>query len=238
MLYCDDKVCAQRLSASSEFARTLSGLLQPHCRVLNAFRHHRNSHDDHPIEIAVDVAVLNAFRHHRNSHNAATKMSVDILKVLNAFRHHRNSHKSRLPRRAAGRWCSTPFGIIGIRTCRLSGSPTCGSVLNAFRHHRNSHQSAPLATRPYVCAQRLSASSEFAHELRRRVGRVLNVLNAFRHHRNSHIVKREHQVRALLCSTPFGIIGIRTRRVRYAPRTESPVLNAFRHHRNSHFVSR
>src|SRR5688500_20336788 len=82
--------------------------------------------------------------------------------------------------------CSTPFGIIGIRTLLLS-YPLAQTVLvlNAFRHHRNSH----LGTHPtYWCHQ--------------------DVLNAFRHHRNSH----SHSP----CSVRRGFL----------------VLHAFRHHLN------
>ena len=60
--------------------------------------------------------------------------------------------------------CSTPFGIIGIRT-RHQGR-------HLFHRRR--------------CAQRLSASSEFAHKTMAEI-------------------KTSDE-----CSTPFGIIGIRT----------------------------
>jgi hypothetical protein len=41
------------------------------------------------------------------------------------------------------------------------------------------------------------------------------------------------QVFSSMCSTPFGIIGILTRR-RWQAKAREDVLNAFRHHRNSH----
>ncbi len=130
---------AQRLSASSEFSLHLDGVRKQIKLVLNAFRHHRNSH-----------ARREGFRTQGN-------------RVLNAFRHHRNSHKIRPCNANRVRPCSTPFGIIGILTpkshrdrcsyrCaqRLSASSEFSpayiglnspftNVLNAFRHHRNSH---------------------------------------------------------------------------------------------------
>src|SRR5205085_11511549 len=60
-------------------------------------------------------------------------------------------------------------------------------VLNAFRHHRNSH--TPISHKPtaeILCAQRLSASSEFSRMYREVFRLTANVLNAFWHHRNSH----------------------------------------------------
>ena len=39
--------------------------------------------------------------------------------VLNAFRHHWNSHTTEYEVVEQARWCSTPFGIIGILTARV-----------------------------------------------------------------------------------------------------------------------
>src|SRR6266511_640107 len=83
--------CAQRLSASSEFSRQRPASLCGQQSVLNAFRHHRNSHLPSLYHHA-SLSVLNAFRHHRNSHS---RSKTDFLPVLQ---------------------CSTPFGIIGILT--------------------------------------------------------------------------------------------------------------------------
>ena len=184
--------------------------------------------------------MLNAFRHHRNSHSTGRAPACAPPQVLNAFRHHRNSHAHEDFVYLRGCPCSTPFGIIGIRTrsitfdtylcpCaqRLSASSEFARsfqagavrdvrVLNAFRHHRNSHGSSfPNRTCP-SCAQRLSASSEFAPLFWCGVPQQPLVLNAFRHHRNSH-AEFMHQPRvSLVCSTPFGIIGIRTNKLRQA----------------------
>jgi len=131
-------------------------------------------------------------------------------------------------------------------------------VLNAFRHHRNSHTPTrdPIA-RFGQRAQRLSASSEFAPDSDSRGGPNHPVLNAFRHHRNSHDCLNWMEAHHYPCSTPFGIIGIRTHQrhilisgdasaqrlsasSEFAPRQLltaarlAAVLNAFRHHRNSH----
>jgi len=107
--------------------------------------------------------------------------------------------------------CSTPFGIIGIRTA------------NRF-----------LAIASVSSAQRLSASSEFAlHSatftqtalprcstpfgiigirtlIEQQTKLSYQVLNAFRHHRNSHRACGFQSKQFRVCSTPFGIIGIRT----------------------------
>jgi len=155
---------AQRLSASSEFSlicfaqdaihfdgcstpfgiigilTSSPGIGTLYRGVLNAFRHHRNSHSQRPADAEVLRSVLNAFRHHRNSHSNRTSswrrrlISAQRLSassefslghqietdsnphVLNAFRHHRNSHTEGQSVSSRGRRCSTPFGIIGILT--------------------------------------------------------------------------------------------------------------------------
>jgi len=63
-----DAESAQRLSASSEFTLNIRTKHHPVTGVLNAFRHHRNSHRLVGADGRVRNAVLNAFRHHRNSH--------------------------------------------------------------------------------------------------------------------------------------------------------------------------
>ncbi len=65
--------CAQRLSASSEFSRRKLSSHANEFDVLNAFRHHRNSHVLGQNTERVALFVLNAFRHHRNSHGLAHK---------------------------------------------------------------------------------------------------------------------------------------------------------------------
>src|SRR6266852_1675509 len=49
-------------------------------RVLNAFRHHRNSHSRLHRASAPTPHVLNAFRHHRNSHSVETEKTVSPIK--------------------------------------------------------------------------------------------------------------------------------------------------------------
>src|SRR5688500_20252475 len=61
------------------------------------------------------------------------------MQVPGAFRDHRNAHR-------------VEDGRARLKT----------QVLNAFRHHRNSHRSGNTQTASITCAQRLSASSEFA----------------------------------------------------------------------------
>ena len=158
------------------------------------------------------LRVLNAFRHHRNSHTCSALLSKGLIRgaqrlsassefslsrrrwarcssqVLNAFRHHRNSHLLGGNAVARAIMCSTPFGIIGILT---------GVTFHVSKENQ--------------CAQRLSASSEFSRPPPQRSCQRRNqVLNAFRHHRNSHAAENVFRIAELL------------------------VLNAFRHHRNSH----
>ncbi len=107
--------------------------------MLNAFRHHRNSHDDLDnalggmltcstpfgiIGILTRAAVacreekrcvLNAFRHHRNSHASmigpvALSLSAQRLSASSEFSH------TELGWLDGDAECSTPFGIIGILT--------------------------------------------------------------------------------------------------------------------------
>src|SRR5688572_23027854 len=160
---CNSDSCAQRLSASSEFALllTLGGSLRTAC----AQRLSASSEFAHP-KVGSPTRrndVLNAFRHHRNSHFSPLLKEVLCQQVLNAFRHHRNSHTILLYHHLPVTLCSTPFGIIGIRTIRsltADAGPTS--------------------------AQRLSASSEFALVVATVPTADREVLNAFRHHRYSH----------------------------------------------------
>src|SRR6185312_10924327 len=155
--------------------------------------------------------------------------------------------------------CSTPFGIIGIHTIAEERElPDC-PVLNAFRHHWNSHSLFQPRKLPTPCAQRLSASLEFTLF---RIFLIVSqrlVLNAFRHHWNSHALPVTLFTSIVLCSTPFGIIGIHTHKAaghstKCLVLCSTPfgiigihtlsrdngylvfwcVLNAFRHHWNSH----
>jgi hypothetical protein len=122
-------------------AGTLVSKIDAHnIAVLNAFRHHRNSHlgisavslsisrCSTPfgiigilthLDLVQSVSedfVLNAFRHHRNSHPNPALLATSYQNVLNAFRHHRNSHSLITDIFPTIDRCSTPFGIIGILT--------------------------------------------------------------------------------------------------------------------------
>ena len=84
--------------------------------------------------------------------------------------------------------CSTPFGIIGIHT-HAKGTAHEGSDLECSTPFGiiGIHTDLPLAAIfLLLCAQRLSASSEFTQAGHRRAAHQGLVLNAFRHHRNSH----------------------------------------------------
>src|SRR5687767_13746967 len=115
---------------------------------------------------------------------------------------------------------------------------------------------------PFNRAQRLSASSEFAHPTCASVhefsnsAQRLSASSEFAHrvygtHARNEMCSTPFRITGIrtrgvddalrvsfLCSTPFGIIGILTL-VRLSP-TDAPiaVLTAFRHHRNSHTVLR
>ena len=110
--------CAQRLSASSEDSLYSHLFLErANNKVLNAFRHHRKTHQRNlsteakpifecstPFGIigrltfssrsihAKQSAVLNAFRHHRKTHATFRPLLNRYRNVLNAFRHHRKTH--------------------------------------------------------------------------------------------------------------------------------------------------
>ena len=135
--------------------------------------------------------------------------------MLNAFRHHRNSHlragaiyrafigsAQRLSASSEFSPCASSLTKSAIKCAQRLSASSEFSPPNLAKHiQRNS------------CAQRLSASSEFS--LSGDAGNLsrLLVLNAFRHHRNSHsyITISRNQI-FIRCSTPFGIIGILTRR--------------------------
>ena len=134
--------------------------------------------------------------------------------VLNAFRHHRiGTTLAICASRQDAAVCSTPFGITEVGTLdrqpartrvigaqRLSASQRSAhrhgsrrrrapAVLNAFRHHRGRHLSvAATVSVGAWCAQRLSASQRSARSTAAR--------------RRS----------AAVCSTPFGIKEVGTRR--------------------------
>ncbi len=77
--------------------------------MLNAFRHHRNSH-------LQERFVLNAFRHHRNSH-VLLGAAVYVLGLCSTpFGIIGILTDSRVQKSVVVLLCSTPFGIIGILT--------------------------------------------------------------------------------------------------------------------------
>ena len=229
------------------------------------------------------VDVLNAFRHHWNSHSVLIRMitgsATGRAQRLSASLEF--AHAPKTITRPTKALCSTPFGIMEFALEKDAAARGRDSVLNAFRHHgiRTSIQ-APIVFIA-ACAQRLSASLEFAQRGVTIIGHRLRVLNAFRHHWNSHkggfgiqfLLLRcstpfgimefaqfpddRHRglfecstpfgimefapgyatfdvFKILLCSTPFGIIGIRTSRDARRHHAREGVLNAFRHHWNSH----
>ena len=121
--------------------------------------------------------------------------------VLNAFRHHRNSHRRKPRAITSKRPCSTPFGIIGIRTYYSWTDPTntftCSTPFGIIGIRTGRATCASVAT---FSAQRLSASSEFAHAFCATLREGVNVLNAFRHHRNSHNAPPRRRGCGLVCA--------------------------------------
>ncbi len=107
--------------------------------------------------------MLNAFRHHRNSH--ITKWTTPLARMDGAQRLSASSEFSHLPSRAlcSNYTCSTPFGIIGILTkARVKPNiiiSTCSTpfgIIGILTEY--SHTFPPASS----SAQRLSASSEFS----------------------------------------------------------------------------
>src|SRR5688500_1882341 len=111
------------------------------------------------------------------------------LPVLNAFRHHRNSHD----------WCYRRTSSRDLSAQRLSAS-------SEFAPRHASHLLVPPRR-----AQRLSASSEFA--LAFSLQYAAWVAGAQRLSASSEfarLVLPPYKKARTMCSTPFGIIGIRT----------------------------
>src|SRR5258708_2515617 len=109
--------------------------------VLNAFRHHRNSH----LPPSLDPSFPLRDQHLSASSDFTQNHCLYInrsLSVYNPFRHYRNSHTNDYPIFVPLLACSTLFAIIEIPTNTPSSAQS-----------------------PALRAQRLSASSEFTHVL-------------------------------------------------------------------------
>ena len=89
--------------------------------VLNAFRHQRICHRHGSRDLSALPQVLNAFRHQRICHDCIYRLfQCQPVRVLNAFRHQRICH-TRIPIASAiAIKCSTPFGIKGFVTTKVS----------------------------------------------------------------------------------------------------------------------
>ena len=179
--------------------------------MLNAFRHHRNSHYDTPPAFGVGDPCSTPF----GIIGIHTRVIGEPL--------------------GEGIGCSTPFGIIGIHTSPPISCFSClSSVLNAFRHHRNSHSSAHSFTSRRRSAQRLSASSEFTRSstasfiAAQSGAQRLSASSEFTRWSSARRVSQNSRAQRLSASSEFTPRS--TNRTRY----RLNVLNAFRHHRNSH----
>ncbi len=154
--------------------------------------------------------------------------------------------------------CSTPVGIVGIGTRIVTPNLTARSSAQRLSA---SWGSAPPRLHPlyllHLCAQRLSASWGSAQHHAGNHGEQRGVLNACRHRGDRHwqIFKRSASGRSSaqrlsaswgsahfpcagldpgrLCSTPVGIVGIGTSRIRMV-HEGTRVLNACRHRGDRH----
>ena len=127
---------AQRLPASWRFPqrRLVRGLALR--LVLNAFRHHGDSHvgSQHPL------AILTGQCSTPSGITAGQGHCLHVSHhVLNAFRHHGDSHSAVSAARVSRCRCSTPSGITAIPTSWPCQHAHDRGVLNAFRHHGDSH---------------------------------------------------------------------------------------------------
>ena len=213
-------VCAQRLSASQTWSRSLSPLVSvglSGAQRLSASqtwsrRIRRGGvlrHDGCSTPLGVTDLVT-----------AATRGAHPMIAVLNASRRHRLGHSSSVTRPAPTSRCSTPLGVTDLVTprrrnrhlTRTACSTPLGvtdlvtrrgrtsgqwdaAVLNASRRHRLGHgfaQLLPLA------------------------GRL--VLNASRRHRLGHHRAGRGELSRAGCSTPLGVTDLVTSVIRRGPR--------------------
>ena len=107
--------------------------------------------------------VLNAFRHQRMDHLGTFSMMAHVGSVLNAFRHQRMDHGIGTTGNVLLNLCSTPFGINEWITKRTK----CCVIF-------------------WLCAQRLSASTNGSLQNGALTTGGSLVLNAFRHQRMDH----------------------------------------------------
>jgi len=132
-------------------------------KVLNAFRHHWNSHISDSegsycsLRCSTPFGIIGIHTSTSPKHSAhigsAQRLSASLEFTLD-----RNRSTDR------GALCSTPFGIIGIHTAaEIVVIERMLPVLNAFRHHWNSHcaSSNPLVCLMLQCCFRASRSFGF-----------------------------------------------------------------------------
>ena len=98
---------------------------------------------------------------------AVSERAKSVHRVLNAFRHHWNSHLAIAEPDIILLECSTPFGIIGIRT---TAAMTTATVDISAQRLSASLEFAPehwqrFVPNAFLSAQRLSASLEFARSM-------------------------------------------------------------------------
>ena len=157
-------------------------------KVLNAFRHHRNSHF-FPLSVTYRSLVCSTPFGIIGIH---TITSLAIVRV--SGRAQRLSASSEFTPRAR------PVTVTVLTFCaqRLSAS-------SEFTRCKNFS-----GLRPRFSAQRLSASSEFTPQIEARKDKLLQCSTPFGIIGIHTLLKLADSGRQLRCSTPFGIIGIHT----------------------------
>ncbi len=135
--------------------------------------------------------VLNAFRHHCGQHRLVVDLRPFLLRCSTPFGITAVNTSNSSAMIVAPKWCSTPFGITAVNTRG-----------GASYHGPNSR------------AQRLSASLRSTRRGPRTCSTFRRVLNAFRHHCGQHSTCEASMPRLSMCSTPFGITAVNTRRRR------------------------
>ena len=179
--------------------------------------------------------VLNAFRHQRESHSVRLPGEGIPVVCSTPFGIKENRTPPDTSKPAGSTGCSTPFGIKENRTRSLfCRGRRRDSVLNAFRHQRESHTPFPARILWDVSrAQRLSASKRIAQTARPPFRAKPKCAQRLSASKRIALIDIEQDFKSLECSTPFGIKENRTCRLSRQA-SASCVLNAFRHQRESH----
>src|SRR5437773_2267316 len=148
---------AQRLSASSEFTLLIKICFPDLISVLNAFRHHRNSHDRSSRRsprlrrCAQRLSASSEFTLSRSSKSSPSNSCAQRLSASSEFT------LFMFPLFFVSPICAQRLSASSEFTLLKMKNPSIGVyVLNAFRHHRNSHSRVTC-----TCAAALRCSTPF-----------------------------------------------------------------------------